>query len=102
MTKTERLEIAKVFRAAKLQLWDGVSRKKWHQEKHICFAVIASSTKKKAIDSAIDIVLSRLDSCSHLETWMRDHHPHLDTNNTVMMQHTRNAWIDSLIAEFEA
>lgn len=51
---------------------------------------------------AEQVVQSRLDGCSTLETWLWDKHQINVSDNPVKLRNTRLAWLDSLIAEFEA
>jgi hypothetical protein len=85
-----------------LRLWDGKSNFRG-KEKYICHAVLFTKIEsQRAKDLAAQMAELRLVDHATLEGWMYTHHPHLDINNTVMMQRTRHAWLDSMIAELEA
>jgi hypothetical protein len=100
MTKTKRLAIAKVLRAAKLELWDG--KRNTSKSRFICWAIDHVYASDYTKQDAIGIVHSRLFPHNTLEDWIIGYHPHLDTSIKVMMQRTRHAWLDSMIEEFEA
>lgn len=84
-----------------------------HKEKFICIAIMAAASSTKLITTAdvercVDIVESRLDGETTLESWLQDRgciHHHwalvdLATRNRI--QQHRYAWLDQMIAEFKA
>jgi hypothetical protein len=103
MNKTEWLEIAKVFRAAKLRLWDGCGENLHHKRIYICTAILEGRLSLKYANSAIKLVHQQLLPYATLEDWLLMTHG-IDALNyhPMRIQHTRTAWLDSMIEELEA
>jgi hypothetical protein len=86
------------------------------KQTYICVAIEAAARNKRFTyvdcDRLKSIVTTRLGGSDSLEDWLHAHHrvrewsfwinPEQFTKWRNKMQRTRHAWLDSLIAEFEA
>lgn len=103
MTPTTRQAIAAAFRAAKSCLWDGVSPRGFGNEtRYICIGLTAVSDPLVRQD-ACRIINSRLCGRPSLEGWLfAEAGVHEADLTDARVQAHRHAWLDQLIAEFEA
>lgn len=101
-TPSQREAIAKAFRAAKPRLWDGVQPRGWWYTSQICFAVVEGLGGRGA-RHACEEVTRRLEGSVTMRMWLlevaRVPSGHLTPER---VQAHRHAWLDRLIAEFEA
>ena len=104
-----RHQIAAAFRAAKPYLWDGLSNCNTQiKRQFICDAICLARSSaefgdKGAYTEAKNIIGSRLGVAMTLTEWLRQRGiPRDQLNNCARIQAHRHAWLDQLIAEFEA
>jgi hypothetical protein len=105
---------SEVFKAAKAKVWNGKTRSPGIR--FICIAVddlqYCNSNgiciTKAMRDKICRLIDKRLEGRPSLSTWLHHYHPELfNGSKSIMayerkMQQTRHAWLDSLIAEFQA
>jgi hypothetical protein len=93
------MKLSKVFTIAKAQLPRG-------RCKGICAVLYdlrqTGEVPRKDSYRAADIIGNRLDGSMYLGSWLEKHHYIYVGSNVRKYQATRLAWLDSLIAEFEA
>lgn len=103
-TRDQYREMAKVLRKAKKFLWDGKRPPLGHERRHICYAlsIVSKTAYTKAPVSRI--IASRLAPSATLTNWLKRHISAADRNSLTdeQVQAHRHAWVDVLIAEFEA
>ena len=97
------MKTSDVFKAAKLQLWDGVP-KNYSDDKrsHICLAIEIADVPTKYQRKAQRIVQKLLHPYATLNQWLLN-----EKHINPMLQHkklqeTRQAWLDHLINHYES
>lgn len=98
-TDKQRAGIAAAFRAAKPLLWDGAPDRPG-QHDFICFALDATAYRYR--HTARNIVRERLDGYLSMCTWLARQGVRKKQMTPTRVQAHRHAWLDMLIAEFEA
>ena len=102
-TPKQRKQMAECFRAAKENLWDGVSEvdlEGLYITQFVCYAVTRTRLPVAAL-ACIELS-RRLAGCLAVDGWLKRVAgvPCGDITDRALQQY-RHAWLDSLIAEFE-
>jgi len=94
------MKTSAMFYAAKRKLWNGTG--KTSGRVYICHAITSTLSQREA-SHAKGIVMSRLSGAVTLDTWLITHAGiQVDDMTPARMQAHRHAWLDLLIAEFQA
>lgn len=97
MNKRTAQGIANAFRAAKHRLWNGLGSTDGYRSV-ICFAL----GDGRSAGRAREIVMLRLSPHSTLTDWLYGQGVDMDVAPISALQAHRHAWLDRLIAEFDA
>ena len=103
-TRDQYHEMAKVLRKSKKFLWDGKQPQLGHERRHICYALSLASKTAYTSAPVGRIIACRLAPSATLSDWLKRHISAADRNSLTeeQVQAHRHAWVDVLIAEFEA
>ena len=96
------MKTSDIFRAAKLQLWDGEgSYVVGIKERYVCNTIrFHSKLSNKEKQKAINIVTKLLAPHDTLENWLLVVHG-IACNDRLKYQQTRRAWLNHLIKHYE-
>jgi hypothetical protein len=97
------MKTSDVFKAAKLQLWDGVP-KNYSDDKHshICLAIEIADVPTKYQRKAQRIVQKLIHPYATLSCWLQNEKHINPMYKSEKLQVTRHAWLDHLIAHYES
>lgn len=103
-TSKQRKQLAECFRAAKENLWDGVSKvdlERPYITKFVCHAI--TRTRLPVVVLARTEIARRLAGWNTVACWLGQVAgvPCGELTDDRALQEYRHAWLDSLIAEFE-
>lgn len=102
-TPSQRKAIARAFKAAKTNLWDGIGERGEAMEL-ICFAINrAADHNEITITSASQskrIIQQRIKPSPCFGSWIRQQGIHIRDITEIKLQTHRHAWLDMLIEEF--
>ena len=97
------MKTSKVFKLAKLRLWNGVSEERLaHQRSHLCLAVDITTAPIKDKKRAKRIVDKLLHPYCTFESWLSREKNIYPFGNLKKLQVTRQAWLDHLIKHYES